>query len=487
MGENANTCIKHPEVEVRRKCYQCLAPICPACQRRALGHIFCSVKCQRAYWISDRVLTIKRFFLRISLRFRKVERSLEKVVGGGLLRIISLVLLMIILGQTITLIRIAKGLDGPSPAASTEQVSSPEIEVAAEGDWITISGYAPGFSMAVLLKDGRETDVCAISEGHFTFNLNAEEKHRAVQVQVFGDSLPTLFSRSYPLAEIADGPESAITTKTDRSPAELPAAKMSKAPPVKGGAKEIEPPPEALASHDDFNRGNPDHRRVAITFDGGSYSNAAERILEVLNRRGLKATFFLTGEFIKRYPDVTRQIASAGHEVGNHMYSHPHLTTFAENFRQEVLPGVTREFVIEELKKNEELFEGLTGKKMVPLWRAPYGEQNETIRQWAGQAGYRHVSWTFDPKTRKSLDGLDWVSDTDSALYLTSDQIVRKILSFDRETDMGLAGGIVLLHLGSERKIDPFYPKLDTLIEQLEKRGYKLGMVSNLFERKGGG
>ncbi len=95
------------------------------------------------------------------------------------------------------------------------------------------------------------------------------------------------------------------------------------------------------------------------------------------------------------------------------------------------------------------------------------------------------MSWTYDPKTRKSLDGLDWVSDQASALYLTSDEIIEKIISFDRQTEMGLAGGIVLLHLGSERKDDPFHPKLGQLIDKLREKGYEVGSVGSLLAKGG--
>jgi len=237
----------------------------------------------------------------------------------------------------------------------------------------------------------------------------------------------------------------------------------------------------------DLTRGDPLSRKVAITFDGGGQGNAAKRILDALKTRGLKTTFFLTGEFIRRYPAIVRRIASEGHEVGNHTYSHPHLTTYAANYRQNTLPGVTRKFLISELKRNEALYEKVTGRKMEHLWRAPYGEQNKTIRRWAWEAGYRHVSWTYDSKTHQSLDGLDWVSDRSSALYLSSEQIVDKILSFDQGTESGLGGGILLFHLGSERKVDPFYPRIGELLDQLKDRGYKVVSVGSMIGTVGGG
>lgn len=428
--------------------------------------------------------------MRLSLRLRKVEKSTQRITGGGVARIVSIGLLVFILIQTMTLITIMDELyrDDPLP-----MVRPPGIELNQSMDGVTVTGSAPGFKTAVLIADGHELDVSVIRDGEFTFDLRPGDKAHLIQVQVYGDNLPALYSRTLSLPEQPDKAvkKPAVINGAKEKIAGLPAVKRN---PEQGAEQPAVPvrnvnsaTPYSVRSTADLDRGDPNTGRVAITFDGGSYGNGAERILEVLRERKLKATFFLTGEFMKRFPEITRRIASDAHEVGNHCYSHPHLTTFAQNHRQDTLPGLTREFLIEELHKNEELFAKLTGERMVPLWRAPYGEQNETIRLWASEAGYRHVSWTYDPKTRKSLDGLDWVSDRDSALYLSSNQIVRKILSFDRETEMGLSGGIVLLHLGSERKEDPFYPKLGKLIDGLEEKGYVVGSVSSMIGDGEGG
>ncbi len=62
---------------------------------------------------------------------------------------------------------------------------------------------------------------------------------------------------------------------------------------------------------------------------------------------------------------------------------------------------------------------------------------------------------------------------------------MQKIISFDSETSMGLAGGIVLLHLGSERDSDPFHPRLGELIDRLKEKGYKIGSVMQMLGEKG--
>ncbi len=501
MKGKTTFCVNHSETKAQRKCFQCLSPICPSCQRRALGHIFCSFKCQVRCWASDRLASLRRYALLASLRYRRFERSVGKVTGGGFIRLITIVLLLFILYQSGVLVKTVREIPTSSGGSQTLP-AFPTVELVHEGEWITVAGSAPGFGVAVLLADGRERDVGTVKEGYFSFTFQAEEPTRSVQIQVYGDRMPTMYTRALPIPDsfLASRDARTKSPPSAREPArKKEAGKVSEQPArIALKPEQVSKPAEAASPAvsrsaplvtrkpgEDIDRGRPGSRTVAITFDGGSYSNSAARILDVLAKRNLRATFFLTGEFINRYPEITRRIADEGHEVGNHTYSHLHLTTFEKNFRQDTLPGISKEILLAELNKNEALFKEITNKRMVKLWRAPYGEQNETIRHWASSAGYQHVSWTYDPKTRKSLDGLDWVSDQGSALYLSSDEIVDKIISFDSQTEMGLAGGIVLLHLGSERKSDPFHPKLGQLIDKLREKGYKIGSVGALLEKGG--
>jgi len=487
MSQPPNNCVNHPQTVAKRKCYYCLAYICPTCQKRAGGHIFCSNLCYFRYEVGEKLAGVKRIFLRLQLRLRRIGKAAERLTGGWVFRLLFLGLLLTILYQTLLVGQMASEISFPA-IASPPVYPMPTAELVHGGEWITIAGSAPGYNIAVLLSDGVEREFCAVSENQFSFNFQPVEGSRSVQVRVFGDSLPSLYTRPIPLPE-REAPAVAKPQALEKKPGKT----TLENPPEKAGepgiplVKKIPKAPmtAAPAHHEDICRVKTQDARIAITFDGGSYDNAAGKILDVLAERGLEATFFLTGEFMNRHPEMTRKIAGEGHEVGNHTYSHLHLTTYEKNFRHDTLPGVTRELVLEELTKNEDLFFTLTGRKMVKLWRAPYGEQNRAIRQWAAEAGYRHISWTYDPKTRKSLDTLDWVADRDSVLFLTSDQIIEKILSFDTETEMGLGGGIVLLHLGSERDKDPFYLKLGILIDRLQERGYRIEPVGQLLQAGG--
>lgn len=234
----------------------------------------------------------------------------------------------------------------------------------------------------------------------------------------------------------------------------------------------------------DVTRGDRYGTMISVTFDGGINGKEAGEILDILKKRRIKTTIFLSGIFIRRYPEITRRIVAEGHEVGNHTMWHPHLTSYEKTFRQTTLPGVTREFLTKQLKRAELLFQQVTGTEMAPIWRAPYGEVNRELRAWAFEIGYLHVGWTMNHKERTSLDTLDWVSDKSSRFYLTPREIEEKILSFDKNGGF-LGGGIVLMHLGTERESDRAATVLGEMLDNLIARGFTPVKVSDIIENKG--
>jgi peptidoglycan/xylan/chitin deacetylase (PgdA/CDA1 family) len=228
-----------------------------------------------------------------------------------------------------------------------------------------------------------------------------------------------------------------------------------------------------------FERGRRDLPKVALSFDGGSDAGESERILQVLEQRGVTATFFLTGEYIKRNPDLVRRIAAAGHQVGNHTWSHPHLTSWDRNRRHDTLPGMDRAALEKQLARTARAYEDATGMAMSNLWRAPFGEVNPELIGWAAAAGWSHVGWTRDDRGgRHTLDSLDWVAERGSRNYFTSEQIAARILSFGAG-GAGLNGGIVLMHLSSRRE-DPEVGRLGGLVDELRDTGYQLVTVTEL-------
>lgn len=214
--------------------------------------------------------------------------------------------------------------------------------------------------------------------------------------------------------------------------------------------------------------------RLAITFDGSSSTDGTANLLDLLHELDLEVTLFVTGEFIEANPAVVRRALLAGHEIGSHSYSHPHLTTYATNKRHDLLPGVDRDMLHAQLRRTEEAFRKATGRPMAPLWRAPYGEENAALRAWAFELGYLHVRWSS--LEGASLDSLDWVEDEHSSLYRDSRRMMQRLLRFPR-----LEGGIVLMHLAT-RRAEPPWGALPDFVAELRRRGLEPVRVSELLQ-----
>jgi peptidoglycan/xylan/chitin deacetylase (PgdA/CDA1 family) len=229
----------------------------------------------------------------------------------------------------------------------------------------------------------------------------------------------------------------------------------------------------------DIRRGSINNKQISITFDGHEISEDTQMILSILRDNNIKTTIFLTGKFIQNFPDLTKEIVRDGHEVGNHTLTHPHLTDIIKTGKQNTLITVNKQFLLNELNTTAKLFKELTNTDMISLWRAPYGEENREILKWTYEIGYIHVGWTIDYKNKKSLDSTDWIIDKKTKKYLTADKIKLKILNFGNNNKLN--GGIILFHLGTNRNIeDKANTKLDELIKELLKRGYKFVKISKL-------
>lgn len=216
-----------------------------------------------------------------------------------------------------------------------------------------------------------------------------------------------------------------------------------------------------------------DSSNIALTFDGGSSNNGTQKILNILRENDVRCTLFLTGDFLKKYPKLVKQMVLDGHEIGNHSYSHPHLTMLDEDGTTKTRKNVNRHFVHDQLYKADSLFQQISGFPMAPLWRAPYGEINNEILLWAAEAGFKHIHWT------DKCDTWDWVTDTTSSIYRTGLQILEHFLEMDDE--IGLGGKIILMHLGTEREKEIPNGILDDLITKLRDRGYKFKTIGQML------
>lgn len=221
----------------------------------------------------------------------------------------------------------------------------------------------------------------------------------------------------------------------------------------------------------------------ALTFDAHAASDGARELLALLRERRVRVTLFVTGGFARAHPEILRVAHQDGHEIGNHTDTHPHLTTWEENRRHDTRPGLTRELLQRELRRAEEAIRtALGGAPPTRFWRAPYGEHNAQIRAWAAELGLIHIDWTRGGAL--SLDALDWVENPRARIFLDPQAMARRLLSFEEATGVPLAGGIVLMHLGTGRPDHPLLEALPILLDETDRRGLKAVPVGELLARQ---
>ncbi|WP_214688925.1 MULTISPECIES: LysM peptidoglycan-binding domain-containing protein [unclassified Exiguobacterium] len=186
---------------------------------------------------------------------------------------------------------------------------------------------------------------------------------------------------------------------------------------------------------------------VALTFDDGADGANTNKILDILAKNNVKATFFLTGSGANNHPHYIKNIAAKGHQLGNHSYTHPDFTK------------LTATQMKSELDRTEALIKSLTGKTTKPIFRAPFGAVNSTVLSGVGASGYGYtIQW--------NIDTVDWKG-------LTASQINTKV-----QTNIK-PGSIVLMHTGAGAPGTPL--ALPTMISQLKAKGYKFVTISQLL------
>jgi len=139
-------------------------------------------------------------------------------------------------------------------------------------------------------------------------------------------------------------------------------------------------------------------KAVAFTFDDGPDPVYTAQLMELFREHGGKATFFVVGQALERYPDVAKRLHEEGHELGNHTYSHPHLPELDEAGRRE------------ELDRTDALIETLTGAKPVS-YRAPFLATDERLDALVRERGYASAGGTNLEARDWSMPGADHIVD----------------------------------------------------------------------------
>lgn len=186
-----------------------------------------------------------------------------------------------------------------------------------------------------------------------------------------------------------------------------------------------------------------DNKAVALSFDAAWGNEDTEELISILDRYGVKATFFLVGMWADKYPESVQQLYDAGMELGNHSDDHPHMAKLSESD------------IIQQVTACNQKIEAITGEAPT-LFRCPYGEYDDDVISTVNSLGMSAIQW--------NCDSLDWKE-------LSADEI------YQRVTEKVVPGSIVLFHNAALHTPEA----LPRIIEYLLSEGYTIVPVSELL------
>lgn len=190
-----------------------------------------------------------------------------------------------------------------------------------------------------------------------------------------------------------------------------------------------------------------DRMEIALSFDDGPHPRLTPVILDILEEYGVKATFFMVGENVGYYPAAARAVVEAGHEIGNHTFSHRKFNRMSEHE------------MLDEIHACEQAISSVSDSP-VHFIRPPEGQMNQAMQRVIGSLDYRIILWDVDTR--------DWA-------HTPPAEISRHIL------DTVQAGDIILMHdfIGHD---SPTPQALRTVIPALLERGYRFVTVGELVD-----
>ncbi|MFL6555087.1 MAG: polysaccharide deacetylase family protein, partial [Bacillus sp. (in: firmicutes)] len=199
--------------------------------------------------------------------------------------------------------------------------------------------------------------------------------------------------------------------------------------------------------------GKPKTKEIVLSFDDGPDRTYTPQILDILDKNHVKGTFFILGENAMQHPELVKRMYQAGHEIGNHTFTHPDIAS--------ITPFQTKM----ELNANQRLYQEITGHSMT-LFRPPYVAEAEPSKKselepiWRAQEmGYTTVG--------ELIDSDDWQG-------LSSHEIVNQVMKQLPE------GNVILLHdAGGDRSNT--VKALPIIITELKQRGYTFTTVADLI------
>ncbi len=194
-------------------------------------------------------------------------------------------------------------------------------------------------------------------------------------------------------------------------------------------------------------------RQIALTYDDGPNDPHTLRLLEVLAKHNVHATFFLIGRYVQHKPQIARPIVQAGHVVGNHTFTHPLLI-----FKSEAE-------IRQELTRCRDALRDAIGKPS-NLFRPPFGGRRPAVLRMARELGLEPVMW--------NVTGYDWTAPP-------AEKIERKVTKQKR------GGDVILLHDGGHKQMGADRSQTviatDHLIARYKAEGYEFVTIPQMMEK----
>lgn len=224
-------------------------------------------------------------------------------------------------------------------------------------------------------------------------------------------------------------------------------------------------------------RGARSTRRLALVFTGHEYAEGAGAILDALALHGVKASFFLTGDFLRnaQFAPFVRRMLAEGHYVGPHSDRHRLYCTWTPD-RRTLLTREEFEADVDGNLRELERF-GVT-RRQAKFFLPAYEHHNRDIGDWTGRMGLTLVN--LSSGTRSAAD---YTVEKDPG-FVSSQAILDSILQCESAGPAGLNGFVLLMHLGAgPGRADKMYLRLPELLSQLEERGYAFDRIDRLLGR----
>lgn len=181
---------------------------------------------------------------------------------------------------------------------------------------------------------------------------------------------------------------------------------------------------------------------IAISFDAAWGADKTQKIMDVCDSYGVKATFFLVGFWMEKYPEMVKEIAARGFEIGTHSATHPQMSKLSKEQCAEELSSSCRQ-----------IFE-LTGRN-VTLFRPPFGDYNNTLLDVCENMQLYAIQW--------SVDSLDWKG-------LSAEQIASRV-------QKAQSGDIILCHNNSDHIVEA----LPLIFEWAKMKNLKFCSIGELI------